>query len=231
MKNYKRLEEIYNEINIITFNNHEYDILLDNHITNEKIEHFLQNYSKICFMEAFSEGNVEEVFINKSISHGTQDQFKFIINNIEFYVNVFYYDSIFIADRVDYHILKNYNNVEHINHLRHIRGVLNKYKDKKVCYFDFRERNIEMKLTGKVKEFSYTVLGSVSRAIRQSFRDRKRILDVNTIYYLVSKEAKEQKRLEIYKKLIGYELSNYNHTYVDAFSDDKNYIVYHWKDT
>ena len=232
MKHHKQLEEIYEQISCLTQKDVGYEILLDENITPEKIDHFIVNFSKETINEAFSEGEVEEIYIGKKEDiyniPAELDRFQFSVNDITYYIDVHYMSIADYLSIIENDILKAYDNPEHYQNLIKLRNDFYHIADKKICYLDFKTSDLEYKLTGNVKRFSYNVFGSVVRAMRQSLLKHKRLPNVGCIYFIFNKQ--EQQRENIYKRIIKQELpETFNKQFVDSYSNIQYNKVYIYK--
>jgi hypothetical protein len=232
MKYHKQLEEIYEQISYLTKKDVGYEILLDKNITPEKIDYFIDNFSKETINEVFSEGEVEEIYIGKKEDiyniPAELDRFQFSINDITYYIDVHYMDVKDYLNIIENDILKAYDNPKHYQDLINLRNDFYYLADKKICYLDFKTSELEYKLTGNVKRFSYNVFGSVVRAMRQSLIKHKRLPGVGCVYFIFNKQ--EQQRENIYKKIIKQELpTSFEKQFVDIHSNRQYNKVYIYK--
>lgn len=228
MKFNKRLEELYNQVSNNTFKNIGYEILLDENITYEKIEYYCDNFKKETLLDVFSEGLVDVVYMDKinSDKGWLSDRFKFTINDISYFIDVTYMTCDYYLKVLDNDIMMSFDNKDNYTKLLEFKKYIEYNKNKKIVYFDFKTEEIEYKLTGNVKRFSYNVFGSVVRAMRQSLFYNNRLNDICCLYFITNKS--ESKRDNIYKAIIRQELPNrFNKQFVDSFSDrkyNKNYV-------
>lgn len=223
-----KYDDLYNEvlININKYNSHGYDILMDDIINQEKIDFFITTFSKNIINEAFTEGTVNVVYYDKAVKNGYQDKFEFDSAVNKFYTTVTYYDTEFIISQIESNILANLAVGQKVECLKEYVNYLNKSKNKQVAYFEFENFEHVKSLTGKVKNYSYNVLGSVVRSIRQSLRNHNNLTKINSIYCAINKS--EEKRLQIYNKIVSDEINHLKNKCIDNVSNFNNILIYYW---
>jgi len=228
-----KFEDIYKQILTHTSEGVGYEILLDPNITTDKIDYYVDNFTKETILESFSAGVVDVEYINKEgkDTNGVsciKDRFKFSVNDKIFYfVDVTYYKSEDFLPIFDRSVLSGYGETETFNRLTTIKSYLKNNTNKYVTYFDFKTKDIEYKLTGNVSRLSYNVFGSVVRAMRQSLFHNSRFPNICMVYFISDKT--ESKRLPLYSKIVNSELTGFNNRFVDSYTNEKYYKIYYWR--
>ena len=216
-----KLQKLYVDIAKYEYPEIGYNFFEEDRVTPEKVDIFCSNFGKWLFTETFSNGDVNEVFINKPIKLGFQDRFSDTINQEEYICDVFYYKRNTIIHSIENKIMMF---KEHKTELLQLLNFLNTKCKDYIGYFNFQNHLGERVITGKAKNFAYKVFGFVVRSIRQSFF--KRYDNINCFYYVIDK--KELKRNDAYKRIINTEL-RFNNCLIDDFTNPYQVIVYWWK--
>ncbi len=205
-----------------------YDIFdeKDEDIDDCRIDYFVHEFALRYIEEVFTQDLSTPVFINKPIPYGTQDRYVGIVNNKEFFTNIFYYPTNTLISKLDNTIINGLSKQKDVKELNEFKKLLERNPDKKVVYFSFEDWEFRKSQTGEVREYAYQAFGEVIRAIRASLKNH--IGQYIAFYYNVSR--KELKRNKAYLTTIQAEAKYMNKTYIDDFSDIRYITTYLWSD-
>lgn len=225
------LETIYelNRSGKITENG--YDILDDTILTEEKIEYFFNSLFKTnLLLEIFSnEGEVNVVYENKPINGGIEFKYENVIGDIKFYTIVTLFKTESVSNKLDYDIIdilrKDKTNMAS-QKLKELQSYLNNNTNKYVLSFRFEDEEKVFTTTGKLKNKSVTLFGSVYRNVRQVLLNPKYVNDIVAFYMLVDKQ--ELKRIKLYKEIMHRAIQTTKNFCLDDLSSEKYCLLYFW---
>lgn len=222
------LIELYKEIKQYSSLPYGYNIFNDSNITDEKINIYIVEFYKHFIPESFSKGIVEEVYINKDFEYGVKDQYKYIVNNKDYYVNIFYYNVSVVLELIDKIIYELLSTQEDTTELEKFREYLLNNPNKYVLYISFNDILGQMVQTGDMKEYATQVIGGLVRACRQSIHQKfeNRIIKTCALYFNIYKT--ELKRSKLYYKIIVTEWPFFKNMVEETKTNNKiNYIFYY----
>lgn len=221
------IKQLFQEIKQYSSLPFGYNIFKDSNITDEKINIYLVEFYKHFIPESFSEGDVDEIYINKEFKYGFKDQYKYIVNNVEFLTNIIYYKSEIILNQLDYDILNLLSTENNIDKLKELSSYLSKNINKYIFYMNFTDITGNVKQTNMMGLYAMEVLGGMVRACKQSQLKNNRYGNTCALYFNIDKT--EGKRNKIYSKIIKNNWPQFDNFIIDSLSNELFDKIYCWK--
>jgi hypothetical protein len=118
--------------------------------------------------------------------------------------------------------LKNY---PILSNLQNIKNLINQNLNNYVALLSFVDAADNMKLTGKVGHYTFSVMKGIEQSVRDSFLNNQ---DKKVFMIMLYVHKTEEKRLQLYSKMITNKLITFKNEVIDKNTDATNYIMYRY---